>query len=479
MIHELRKSLDQKEISVLELTEQYFQRIESHTSLNAYITLTRDLALKQAALAQERISKGQAAALTGIPLSIKDNICTKDARTTSASHILENYRPPYNATVVERILSQDCVILGKTNMDEFAMGGSTRTSFFGPTLNPFDLNRVPGGSSGGSASAVSANLCVASLGSDTGGSIRQPAAFCGVTGLKPTYGTVSRYGLIAYASSLDQIGPIALSARDCAILLEAIASKDPNDMTSTGPQSTSYSGKIGMSLKGLKIGVISELMGDGIDPEVLSGIEKAIEFFKEEGATIVPIALPELKVAIPAYYLISSAEASANLARLDGVKYGSRADCPNGDYEDLIMKSRAEGFGREVKRRILLGTYALCSGYYDAYYGKATALQARIRSRMEDALTQVDVLLSPTAPTTAFGLNENQEDPTQMYVSDICTVSANLAGLPGISTPCGYDNKGLPIGLMLTGRRFDEETIIAVTDCFEQTFTRRNPVTAL
>lgn len=474
MLKELRKQLDQREITVRALTEQYLTAIRG-SSLNAYITVCEDLALSQADAAQKRLDAGNVAPLTGIPLSVKDNICTRGIRTTCGSRFLEHYTPPYDATIMERLYAQDIVLLGKTNLDEFAMGSSTRTSYFGASRNPYDPERVPGGSSGGSAAAVAARLCAASVGSDTGGSVRQPAAFCGVTGIKPTYGVISRHGVSAYASSFDQVGTIGESAEDCAILLDALCGEDPMDMTSARRSYAPFASKMGQSLKGLKFGLIQELMGDGVAPAVRDAVLSAADFYRQQGVTVETVSLPSLSYAIQTYYLISCAEASTNLSRLDGVKYGTRVQRAGDSYEDLIKRSRAECFGREVKRRILLGTYALCSGYYDAYYGKANALRARIREEMRELLERYDMLLSPTVPTTAYRLDESQDDPARLYVADICTVAANIAGLPAISTPCGYDPQGLPAGMMLTGRAFDEAGLLAAADTFEKHFDRKKP----
>lgn len=472
-IGSLRKLLDTKEISALELAEHYINKIKDKDSLvESYITVSEERAFEDAKAAQVTIDKGEAKALTGIPLGIKDNICTKGVRTTCASKMLENFMSPYNATVINRLIAQDFVMLGKTNLDEFAMGGSCQTSYYKKTKNPYDLSKVPGGSSGGSAAAVSADLCVASLGSDTGGSIRQPASFCGVTGLKPSYGTVSRFGLVAFASSLDQIGPIANSAKDCAILFDAICGYDPNEGTSVKREYEASSSKLGTAVKGMKFALIKELIGTDVNDNVRNAVLNAVKVYEDMGAVVKEVSMPSLKYCIPAYYLIASAEASSNLSRYDGVKYGYRA---TGDfsYDELIKKTRAEGFGDEVKRRILLGTYALSSGYYDAYYKKAVSLRQLIKSEYQSILADFDAIITPTAPTTAYGLNENIGDPVKMYLSDVCTVATNIAGLPAISTTCGYDNNGLPIGMSITGRMFDEATIIAVADSFEQTFAKK------
>ncbi len=464
---ELRYLLDNHDVTAEELTEHFLDRIERiDPDIRSFVTVCRADALAQAKAAQERIDKGDIAPMTGIPVALKDNICTRGVRTTCSSKMLENFLPPYDATVTAALKRQGAVLLGKNNMDEFAMGASTVTSYFGVTKNPYDITRVPGGSSGGSAAAVSAGLCPASLGSDTGGSIRQPAAFCGVTGLKPTYGRVSRYGLVAFASSLDQIGPIAKSARDCAYLLDAITYDDGMDMTlakDLKPLGDIFSGDI----KGTRIGLPAEFFGEGVDPEVKEIVMKAALKYKEMGCEIVDVTLPSLKYAIAAYYLIASAEASSNLARYDGVKYGHRSE--RGDtFEEVLIHTRDEGFGDEVKRRILLGTYALSSGYFDAYYKKATLLREKIKKEYSDIFAKCDVILTPTTPAAAFKIGEKTDDPTQMYLADVCTVTVNIAGLPAVSTPCGYDKDGLPVGMSLVGKAFDEATILRLADRFEK-----------
>ncbi len=471
-IRDMRKMLDKKEVSAAELADAYLERINDvDGKLESYITVTAKEAHAAAAKAQQIIDKGEASALTGIPLAIKDNICTDGVKTTCASKMLEDFVPPYNATVMEKLNAQDIVMLGKTSMDEFAMGGSTQTSAFKKTKNPYDLGRVPGGSSGGSAAAVGASLCAAALGSDTGGSIRQPASFCGVTGLKPTYGRVSRYGLVAFASSLDQIGPVAKDAHDCAIILNAISGYDYHDGTSAKRDVPDFTEKIGQSISGMKIALPKEFYADGIDADVREAVEKAAKWYESQGAVLVDCSMPSLKYAVAAYYLIASAEASSNLSRYDGIKYGHRSD--KGDsYNDLICNSRSEGFGDEVKRRILLGNYALSSGYYDAYYGKAMALKQRIREEYESIFKNCDIILTPTAPTVAYGVNENISDPAKMYQADICTVTVNIASLPAISTPCGYDSKGMPIGMSIIGRHWDEASIIQAADAYEKQFER-------
>ena len=468
--------LDSKEISAVELTEQYLDRIEkSDKEINSYITVCKENALADAKKAQEVIDSGNSGAFTGLPISVKDNICTLGVKTTCASHMLDDFIPPYNATVMEKLKKDNIVMLGKTNMDEFAMGGSSQTSYFGGVKNPYDLTRVTGGSSGGAAASVSAGLCAAALGSDTGGSVRQPASFCGVTGLKPTYGTVSRWGLIAFASSLDQIGVIAKSAEDTGYMLEGIYGYDENDATSSKKSEGNYNSLIGSDVNKLKIGVPKEFFGDGLNDEVKTAVLNAVEYYKKLGCEIVDVSLPSLEYAVSAYYLISSAEAASNLSRFDGIKYGLRSGLGE-DFNDLIKNSRREGFGQEVKRRIMLGNYALCSGYYDAYYKNATRIRTQIRNEYADIFSKCDVMLTPTAPTTAYKIGEQENDPVKMYLADIYTVTVNIAGLPAISTTCGYDSKGLPIGMSLIGKAFDEKTIIAVCDRFEKDFERKEIV---
>ena len=472
-IREQRDLLNRHEISVKELTECYLNRIETYDpALQSYITVTKEQAYQDAEAAQKKIDDGTAAPLCGIPLAIKDNICTDGVRTTCASKMLEDFIPPYNATVMEKLNAQNVVMLGKTSMDEFAMGGSTQTSAFAKTKNPFGKDCVPGGSSGGSAACVSASLATAALGSDTGGSIRQPSAFCGVTGLKPTYGRVSRYGLIAFASSLDQIGPIAKSPYDCALLLNAIAGYDPHDGTVSKKPVEDY------TAKGMKIALPEEFFGEGIDDSIRNAVMEAAKTYENMGATLVSCNMPSLKYAVAAYYLIASAEASSNLSRYDGIKYGHRSKVGE-NFNELICNSRSEGFGSEVKRRILLGNYALSSGYYDAYYGKAMALRQKMSAEYAAIFEKCDVMLTPTTPTVAYHIHENISDPVKMYQADICTVTANIAALPSLSTPCGYDEAGMPIGMSLTGRQFDEATILQVADAFSQQFTLRTPSLSL
>ena len=470
-IRDMRAALDEKKISSRELAEEYLKNIRSRDGeIKAYITVTEEGALKQADDAQKLIDAGEQKPLTGIPLAIKDNICTEGVRTTCASKMLEDFIPPYNATVMQKLDSQGIVMLGKTSMDEFAMGGSTKTSAFAKTRNPYNTDCVPGGSSGGSAAAVAADLCAAALGSDTGGSIRQPSSFCGVVGIKPTYSRVSRFGLVAFASSFDQIGPIAKSSADCGIILNQICGFDMHDGTSSKNEVPDFNAKIGQPLKGMKIALPAEFYAAGIDNEIKASVLAAAEKYKELGAELIDCSMPSLKYAIPAYYLISSAEAASNLSRYDGIKYGHRAKDAE-SYEELIKHSRSEGFGDEVKRRILLGNYALSSGYYDAYYGKAMALRQVIRDEYDEIFTKCDAILTPTTPAVAYRPEEQVSDPVKMYQADICTVTVNIAGLPAISTPCGYNAQGMPIGMSIIGKRFDEQTVIQLADAYEQTFT--------
>lgn len=465
-ISELRKKLDEKQVSAVELTREYLKKIEDNAALGAFNTVCAERALEDAERADKKIAEGDAAPLTGIPLAIKDNICTRGVRTTCSSKILENYVPPYNATVIEKLNAEGAVMLGKTSMDEFAMGGSSQTSAIEKPKNPFDTECVPGGSSGGSAAAVAAELCAAALGSDTGGSIRQPAAFCGITGMKPTYGTVSRYGLAAFGSSLDQIGPLANSAEDCGIILNAISGADVHDQTAR-KRSIDFNSLIGKDIRGTKIGIPKEFFGEGIDAEVKDSVMKAAEFYKNQGAELIDVSMPSLRFAVSAYYLLACAEASSNLSRYDGVKYGYRTENPE-SYDELIRKSRSEGFGREVKRRILLGTYALSSGYYDAYYKKAMAVRQQIKREYDAIFDKCDVMLTPTTPTVAYKCNENIDDPVKMYLADICTVTANIGGIPSISVPCGVNGGGMPIGFSISANRFDDARVIQLADCFER-----------
>lgn len=464
--HALHDMLVKKEISAVELAKTAFARTDAvEPKIHSYITETREQALNQAAAVDAKLAKGETIApLAGIPGALKDNICTKGIKTTCASKILANFVPPYNATVVEKLAANDFVLVGKTNCDEFAMGGSTENSGFFATRNPWDTDRVPGGSSGGSASAVSAGQAVWALGSDTGGSIRQPAAYCGNVGLKPTYGRVSRYGLVAYASSLDQIGPFTRDVTDCALVLNTIAGHDAKDSTSINAEVPDYTKALVNDVKGLKIGLPQEYFAAGIQPEVAAAIQKAVDQLKAMGAEVKEVSLPHTQYALPAYYLIAPAEASSNLGRYDGVGFGHRA--PGNDIVDMYKKSRSEGFGDEVKRRIMLGTYALSSGYYDAYYLKALQVRTLVKQDFDKVFQDVDVLIAPTAPTTAFKIGE-LSDPLAMYLQDVCTIPLNLAGLPGISIPCGFA-QGLPVGMQIIGKPLAEATIIQAAYTFEQ-----------
>lgn len=468
---ELSSMLKSKEISSVELTESVFDRIESvEDKVNAYVTLNKEQALETAKTVDEKRAKGEKLSpLAGIPMGIKDNISTKGLRTTCASKMLENYVPPFNATVMNKLNDAGAVITGKLNMDEYAMGSSTENSFFGATKNPFDLERIPGGSSGGSAAAVAAQEAIVSLGSDTGGSIRQPAAYCGVVGLKPTYGAVSRFGLVAFASSLDQIGPLGKSVEDVAMVQSIINGHDKMDATSAYRDYTDLRANLNSDVKGLKIGLPKEYFGEGIDPEVKDKIHSAVKELEKQGAVVKEIELPLTDYALSAYYIISSAEASSNLARFDGVRYGYRAENYDG-LIDMYERTRSEGFGDEVKRRIMLGTFVLSSGFYDAYYGKAKLLQRRISAEFNNAFADVDVIAAPTVPTTAFKIGENIGDPLKMYATDICTVTVNIAGLPAVSVPCGFDNKNLPVGLQLIGNKFTEQKLLNTAYAYEKIY---------
>ncbi|NLX70248.1 MAG: Asp-tRNA(Asn)/Glu-tRNA(Gln) amidotransferase subunit GatA [Clostridiales bacterium] len=467
-IYELARRLRNREISAVELTKAYIDAIEKlNPTLNAYVHLTFDTALKAAEQADQMLKEGDAPLLCGIPMALKDNICTDGLTTTCCSKILKGFKPYYDATVWEKLKAHGAVLLGKTNMDEFAMGSTSETSCYGAPLNPRNTNYVTGGSSGGSAAAVCANLAVYSLGSDTGGSIRQPASFCGVVGLKPTYGAVSRYGLIAYGSSLDQIGPLTNSVMDAAIVFDAIKGGDKRDQTSVDyDYGSSLAECLDRDVKGMRIGVAEEFF-NGIDTEIKSKIWEAIKLFERNGAVIENIRLPALKLALPVYYIIACAEASSNLGRYDGIRYGYRTSSYT-SIEDMIVKTRSEGFGDEVKRRIMLGTYVLSSGYYDAYYKKACLIREEINREFDAVFEKCDVLVAPTAPNTAFPLNYKGASPVEIYLSDICTVPVNIAGVPAISIPCGEDAKGLPIGMQIIGKKFDEATVLQVAHFYEQ-----------
>ena len=465
----LGKKIKEKEISVREALNAVFAQIDqTEDRYHAYVTLDKEGAYKQADAVQEKIDKGElTGALAGVPVAIKDNMCTKGLLTTCSSKILENYIPTYTASAVQNLTDAGCVIIGKTNMDEFAMGSTTETSYYGVTRNPHNPDHVPGGSSGGSAAAVALNECFFALGSDTGGSIRQPSAFCGITGMKPTYGTVSRYGLIAYGSSLDQIGPMTKNVTDCAAVLETIASYDKKDSTSMKREEYDFTSALVRDVKGLRIGLPKDYFGDGLDSEVKAAIFKAAETFKRMGAIVEEFDLGLVQYAIPAYYIIASAEASSNLERFDGVKYGYRTK-EYGDLHSMYKKTRSEGFGSEVKRRIMLGSFVLSSGYYDAYYLKALKTKALIKQEFDKAFEKYDIILAPAAPTTAPLLGSSLQDPIKMYLSDIYTISANLAGIPGLSIPCGKDNKGLPIGMQLLGGCFQEKTLLRAGFAYEK-----------
>jgi len=475
-ISRLAPLLARGEVSPVEVTAQLLERIqERDRELNTYLTVDEPGALAQAREAAARLDRGEAGPLTGIPLALKDVLVTRNLRTTCASRILENFIPPYDATVCGRLRQAGAVFLGKVNMDEFAMGSSTENSAFGPTHNPWHRDYIPGGSSGGSAAAVAADLCIASLGSDTGGSIRQPASHCGVVGLKPTYGRVSRYGLVAYASSLDQIGPLTKEVRDAALLLQAIAGHDSRDSTSVPYPVPDYQEALGQEIRGLKLGVPREYFGHGLDPEVEAVVQGALKTYASLGAELLEVSLPHTEYAVAAYYVVAVAEASSNLARYDGVKYGLRAEGRN--LLEMYAQTRTGGFGAEVRRRIMLGTYALSAGYYEAYYRKALQVRALIRRDFEAAFEQCDLLAAPVSPTPAFRLGEKVADPLTMYLSDIFTISANLSGIPGISVPCGFSSLGLPIGLQLLGPPFGEAVLLKAAYALEQAtdFHRRKP----
>ena len=467
-LHEASEKLRNREVSSQEITEAVFRRIsETDGLVRSYITLCRDAALAQAKQADERLNeKSLASPLLGIPIAVKDNFLTNGVRTTCASRMLDNFIPPYNATVVSRIRAAGAVITGKTNLDEFAMGSSAENSAFFTTRNPWDLKRVPGGSSGGSAAAVAADQCIAALGTDTGGSIRQPAAFCGILGLKPTYGRVSRFGIIAFASSMDQAGPMTKDVRDCALLLEVISGYDPADSTSVNRSVPPYSKLLTPPITGLRLGIPKEYFTSGLQPAVEEAVHRAIRRLENSGATVEEISLPHTEYAVAVYYIIATAEASSNLARYDGMRFGRRV--AGKDLTESYMLSRAEGFGQEVKRRIMLGTYALSAGYYDAYYLKAQKVRALIQQDFNEAFKHCDAIITPTSPTTAFKINEKIQSPLEMYLSDLCTISVNLAGVPAMSVPCGFSGEGLPIGMQIIGKHFDETTILRIAYAHEQ-----------
>lgn len=466
-ISTLAQQLRNKDISSIELTRLFLERITKlDPQLNSYITVTEQLALKQAAAADTLLQNGQSSSLTGIPIAHKDLFCTEGTLTTCGSKMLNNFIPPYESTVTRRIQQAGAIMLGKTNMDEFAMGSSNENSFYGAVKNPWNLNTVPGGSSGGSAAAIAAGLAIAATGTDTGGSIRQPASFCGITGLKPTYGRVSRFGMIAYASSLDQGGPMAKSAEDCAYLMQAMAGFDEKDSTSSDTQKDDYLANINTPLIGLKIGLPKEYFSDGLDSKVADIIMTAVKEFEKLGATVKEISLPNLQLSIPSYYVIAPSEASSNLSRYDGVRFGYRCDDPK-DLLDMYMRSRAEGFGSEVQKRIMVGTYALSEGYYDDYYLKAQKIRRLIKEDFVKALSEVDVIMGPVAPTTAFDIGSKTNDPISMYLEDIYTLSVNLAGIPAMSIPAGFVNN-MPVGLQIMGNYFAEAKLLNVAHQYQQ-----------
>lgn len=469
-ITEALKGLKEKKFSAVELTKEYLNKMESCRELNAYVLETPEKALEQAKAADEKYKNGTNGALEGIPLGIKDLFCTRGIRTTACSHILDGFVPPYESTVTQKLLDAGAVFLGKLNMDEFAMGGSNETSFYGPAVNPWskDKKLVAGGSSGGSAAAVAANICAAATGTDTGGSIRQPSAFCGVTGIKPTYGRCSRYGIIAFASSLDQAGPIAKDVRDCAVMLKNMAGHDVRDSTSAKAEVPDFEKFIGMDVRGMKIGIPAEYRPDGLNAEIAAVWDRGIEMLKARGADIVDISLPHTKYALATYYIIAPAEASSNLARYDGLRYGLRV--PGEHLDNMYINSRTEGFGKEVKRRIMIGTYVLSAGYYDAYYLKAQKVRRLIRDNFVKAFEKCDVILTPTAPTPAFPIGDKSmlENPINMYLNDVFTVSVSLAGLPAMSLPAGLSAEGLPLGLQVIGKAFDEGSVFKTASALEE-----------
>ena len=467
-IHEAREKLLKRKISALELTEAVFRRIaETQEKIRSYITLCYDTALKEAKQADVRFkAETHPPTLLGIPIAVKDNFLTRDIPTTCGSKILANFIPPYDSTPVKKLRASGAIITGKTNLDEFAMGSSAENSAFFPTHNPWDTGRVPGGSSGGSAATLIADQCIAAVGTDTGGSIRQPAAFCGIVGLKPTYGRVSRFGIIAFASSMDQVGPMTKDVKDCALMLEAIAEHDPADSTSANRPVPQYSASLTGDIKGLRLGIPKEYFVSGIQPEVEQSVRAAVQQLEKNGASIKEISLPHTDYAVAVYYIVATAEASSNLARYDGMRYGHRALAK--DLVETYRLTRADGFGPEVKRRIMLGTYALSAGYYDAYYLKAQRVRTLIKRDFDKAFETCDVIVTPTTPTTAFRIGEKIQDPLQMYLSDIYTISVNLAGLPALSLPCGFDSEGLPIGMQIIGKHFDESTVLGTAYAYEQ-----------
>ncbi len=477
-IEEAHRLLKSKELSSVELTRAVLDRISAvEDRVDAFLTVSEKTALERAKKADQKIAGGHCGPLTGIPLAIKDVICTRGVPTTCGSKILENFGPPYDASVIRKLKAAGAVIVGKLNMDEFAMGSSTENSGFKNTRNPWDLTRVPGGSSGGSAAAVAADMCLGALGSDTGGSIRQPASYCSTVGLKPTYGRVSRFGLVAFASSLDQIGPLSKNVSDCAIMLKAIAGYDSADSTSVPQEVPDYTAALQQGLKGVRLGIPKEYANtEGMDPEVSTAVNAAVRLFEDMGAQTIEVSLPHTEYAVAAYYVIAPSEASSNLARYDGVKYGLR-DKAQDDMLKMYRSTRSNGFGPEVQRRIIIGTYCLSAGYYDAYYGKASQVRTLITEDFKKAFETCDVLVCPVAPTPAFKIGEKVDDPLTMYLSDIFTISANLAGIPGMSIPCGFSSEGLPIGLQLMGKHFNEEMLFKVAYNFEQAtdFHKKKP----
>jgi aspartyl-tRNA(Asn)/glutamyl-tRNA(Gln) amidotransferase subunit A len=466
-VKQIQQGLAKKEFSSVEITQQYLEKIHQHNpELNCFISITDEIALQQAKAADQAISAGDGGPLTGIPIAHKDLFCTDGVKTSCGSGMLDNFIAPYDATIIQHFKRDQAVMLGKTNMDEFAMGSSNENSFYGPVANPWNTECVPGGSSGGSAAAVAARLAPAATGTDTGGSIRQPAALSGVTGIKPTYGRVSRYGMVAFASSLDQGGPLAHTAEDCAILLQSMAGFDPRDSTSAERSVPNYSTQLDQGVEGLKIGLPKEYFAEGLDSKVATVIESAIGEYRKLGAEVIDISLPNTQLSIPVYYVVAMAECSSNLSRFDGVRFGHRCENPV-DLEDLYKRSRAEGFGEEVKRRIMIGTYALSAGYYDAYYLKAQQLRRMIKQDFQQAFESVDVILGPTTPEVAFKIGEKTADPVSMYLQDIYTISLNLAGLPGMSIPAGFVD-GLPVGMQLIGNYFDEARLLGAAHCYQQ-----------
>ncbi|MCI8654612.1 MAG: Asp-tRNA(Asn)/Glu-tRNA(Gln) amidotransferase subunit GatA [Clostridia bacterium] len=468
-VHEIKEKIKNKEITIEQVVQAYIEKIEQNEKdVEAFVTIQKEEAIKRAKEIDEKIARGEnVGELSGIPIGIKDNICTKGIKTTCSSKMLENFIAPYDATVMEKINEEEMINLGKLNMDEFAMGSSTETSYFKTTKNPWDLSKIPGGSSGGSAAAVAANMVPWALGTDTGGSIRQPASLCGIVGLKPTYGLVSRYGVVAFASSLDQVGVLTKDVQDCSELLNVIVGRDEKDTTSVDVGEKDYTASLQKDIKGIKIGVPKEFFAEGINEEVKQAILNTIEEYKKMGAEVEEISLDIAQYALATYYIIACAEASSNLGRFDGIRYGHRAQDFK-DLKELYKNSRSEGFGAEVKRRIILGTYVLSSGYYDAYYKKAQQVRTLVMNQFNKAFEKYDVIITPTSPTTAFKIGEKANNPLEMYLSDICTVSVNIAGLPGISIPVGVDKDNMPIGMQIIGNRFQEETILNVAYAMEQ-----------